>query len=196
VVQFLASQAGISATLGRISEGADYPGYFGRIIWPEWRPSIKGAGSGCPPGSSYPSLGFPQPPPPPPLRRRHRSSGHPLGRSSPEVVLFHLGRAFTKPFLQWMRVFFLTLGCDFTYACSWCLALYLLISCCHESCCMIFFSRSINLCAVASLRKNFEGTGLSAPWPDNPAWHSSVFLNCCHQVDLLGEDCSFILHDS
>jgi hypothetical protein len=58
---------------------------------------------------------------------------------------------------------FLTLGCDFTYACSWCLALYLLISCYHESCCMIFFSQSINLCAATSLRKNFEGTGLSAP---------------------------------
>jgi hypothetical protein len=65
----------------------------------------KRGGVGLPSGQFQPQpLGFPQPPPPP-LRHRCRSSGHPLGRSSPEVVLLHLGRAFTKPFLEWMRVF-------------------------------------------------------------------------------------------
>jgi hypothetical protein len=47
------------------------------------------------------------------------------------------------------------------------------------------------------VEENFEGAGLSPPWPDNPVWDFSVtfFLYCCHQIDSLGEVCLFILHD-
>jgi hypothetical protein len=88
--------------LGRNIRGGQIIRPPGWIIRLEFRPGIKGGGSGCPLGSSNPN------PPAPSCRHRRlsRSSGHPLGRISPEVALLHLWRAFTKPISQWMRVLF------------------------------------------------------------------------------------------
>jgi hypothetical protein len=65
---------------------------------------------------------------------------------------------------------FLTLGCDFTYACSWCLVLFLLISRHHESCCMYIPPDLSIFCLTASVWEIFEGADYPALWPNNLAW--------------------------
>jgi hypothetical protein len=157
------------------------------------------AGSGCPPGSS------PFPRPRVSLRRRLSSAaaGDPAVPSAfprRSWVSSTSGGLSPSRFCNGCGYFshLLTLGCDFTLALSWCLALSLLFLAVMNL--VVCYSSPIyRICVLQQAFGKFSrGADNPAPWPDNPAWHvsSNFFLSCCHQFDSLCEVCPFIQHDS